>query len=161
MAGLAPAVKATKVPPIAAVREGATLPRGRLAPFLPFIAIVLVALAVALLGYGMFTNTLATAVRLISLALGCLVLFIGVALLSPRLVPSSHAIVRPIAKWVMLGVELLVYPTRLGAWLFKRGLYTPRHLGARSGPAPFSAVCSCCWSSGRGCSSRRPGRCAT
>ena len=76
------------MPPIAAVREGATLPRGRLAPFLPFIAIALVALAVALLAYGMFADTLSTVVRLLSLALGCLVLFIGVALLSPRLVPT-------------------------------------------------------------------------
>ena len=123
VAGLAPAVKATKVPPIAAVREGATLPRGRLAPFLPFVAIALVALAVALLAYGMFVNTLATAVRLLALALGCLVLFIGVALLSPRLVPTLSRIVRPIAKWVMLGVTLIVYPTRIGAWLFRRGLY--------------------------------------
>jgi len=123
VAGLAPAVKATKVPPIAAVREGATLPPGRLAPFLPFIAIALIALAVALLAYGMFTNTLTTVVRLLSLALGCLVLFIGVALLSPRLVPTLSRVVRPIAKWVMLGVSLIVYPTRLGAWLFRRGLY--------------------------------------
>ena len=122
VAGLAPAVKATKVPPIAAVREGATLPRGRLAPFLPFIAIALVALAIALLAYGMFAGTLATAVRLLSLAVGCLVLFIGVALLSPRLVPVLSRIVRPIAKWVMLGVSLIVYPTRLGAWIFRRGL---------------------------------------
>ena len=123
VAGLAPAVKATKVPPIAAVREGATLPPGRLAPFLPYIALVLVGLAVALLAYGMFVNTLATAIRLLSLALGCLVLFIGVALLSPRLVPVLSRFVRPLAKWVMLGVSLLVYPTRLGIWLFRRGLY--------------------------------------
>ena len=123
VAGIAPAVKATKVPPIAAVREGATLPPGRLAPYIPFIAIALVAIAVALLAYGMFVNTLAVLVRLLSLALGCLVLFIGVALLSPRLVPVLSRLVRPIAKWVMLGVSLLVYPTRLGAWLFRRGLY--------------------------------------
>jgi putative ABC transport system permease protein len=122
-AGLAPAVKATKVPPIAAVREGATLPPGRLAPFVPFIALALIAMAVALLAYGMFANTLATAVRLLSLALGCLVLFVGVALLSPRLVPTLSRLVRPIAKWVMLGVSVLVYPTRLGAWLFRRGLF--------------------------------------
>src|SRR5262245_18030860 len=122
VAGLAPAVKATKVPPIAAVREGATLPRGRLAPFLPFIAIGLVAIGIALLAYGMFAGSLATAVRLLSLALGCLVLFIGVALLSPRLVPTLSRIVRPLAEWGMTGVAVLVYPTRLGAWLFRRGL---------------------------------------
>jgi putative ABC transport system permease protein len=123
VAGLAPAVKATKVPPIAAVREGATLPPGRLAPYVPYIALVLIGLSVALLAYGMFVDTLATAVRLLALGLGCLVLFIGVALLSPRLVPTLSRAVGPLAKWVMLGVSLLVYPTRLGAWLFRRGLY--------------------------------------
>jgi putative ABC transport system permease protein len=44
-------------------------------------------------------------------------------MLSPRLVPTLSRLVRPVAKWVMLGVSLLVYPTRLGAWLFRRGLY--------------------------------------
>jgi putative ABC transport system permease protein len=87
-------VKATKVPPIAAVRRGATLPRGRLAPFLPFIAIALVASRSCAARLRMFANTLTTAVRLLSLALGCLVLFIGVALLSPRLVPTLSRIVR-------------------------------------------------------------------
>jgi putative ABC transport system permease protein len=122
-AGIAPAVKATKVPPIAAVREGATLPRGRLAPFVPFVALALIGLAIALLAYGMFAGSLGTAVRLLSLAAGCLVLFVGVALISPRLVPSLASAVRPLAKWVMLGVGLLVYPTRLGIWLFRRGLF--------------------------------------
>ena len=51
-AGLFPAVRATRVPPIAAVREGATLPRGRLARFTPYIAGVIVAIAVIALSYG-------------------------------------------------------------------------------------------------------------
>ena len=34
-AGLFPAIRATRVPPIAAVREGFTLPRSRLAPLHP------------------------------------------------------------------------------------------------------------------------------
>ena len=123
VAGLAPAMKATKVPPIAAVREGATLPSGRFAPYWPFVAIALVALAVALLAYGMFASDLAVLVRLLSLALGCLILFVGVAMLSPKLVPLLSRFVRPIAKWVMLGVSLIIYPTRFGAWLFRRGLY--------------------------------------
>ena len=68
-------------------------------------------------------------VRLGSLAIGCLSLFVGVALLSPRLVPWIAAGVRPIAKWLMLGIGYLVYPTRLGAWLVRRGLFRP---GSRS-----------------------------
>ena len=50
-----------------------------------------VALAIALLAYGMFAGTLATAVRLLSLALGCLVLFIGVALLRRGSCPTLSA----------------------------------------------------------------------
>ena len=38
LAGLFPAIRATRVPPIAAVREGATLPKSRFAPFVPWIA---------------------------------------------------------------------------------------------------------------------------
>jgi putative ABC transport system permease protein len=121
-AGLAPAVRATKIPPIAAVREGATLPSSRLAPFVPFIALALIALAVAALAYGMFVDDLSTIVRLLSLAVGCLVLFIGVAAVSPRLVPGISRLVRPLAKWVMLGVSALVYPTRLGTWLVRDGI---------------------------------------
>ena len=37
VAGLFPAIRATRVPPIAAVREGATLPKSRLSPFVPWI----------------------------------------------------------------------------------------------------------------------------
>ena len=93
LAGLAPALRATRVPPIAAVREGATLPRSRLSRFTWLFAAITVVIAVLLLGYGLFGDDLGTAERLLSIAVGCLSLFIGVALLSPRLV-------RPLA-WVL------------------------------------------------------------
>ena len=86
LAGLFPAIRATKVPPIAAVREGATLPKSRLAPFTPFIALALIALAVLLLGYPMFKDDLDTGTRLLSIAGGVLPLFVGVAMISSRLV---------------------------------------------------------------------------
>jgi len=86
LAGLAPAVRATRVPPISAVREGATLPTSRFARLWPYLAMILIALAVALLGYSLFANDIDTAQRLLSIAVGVLALFIGVALLSPRLV---------------------------------------------------------------------------
>ena len=125
VAGIFPAVRATRVPPIAAVREGATLPASRISKYTPYIALVVVAIAVALLAYGMFGSGMTILVRLGSLAIGCLLLFVGVALISPRLVPWIAAGVRPIAKWIMLGVGYLVYPTRLGTWLMKRGLWRP------------------------------------
>jgi ABC-type antimicrobial peptide transport system permease subunit len=125
VAGLFPAIRATKVPPIAAVREGATLPPSRLAPFTPYIALVIVGLAVALLSYGMFVDDVGTAARLLSMAAGCLLLFIGVALVSSRVVPTLAVFVRPIAKWVMFVIGLLVYPVRLGTWLTRRALFRP------------------------------------
>ena len=85
-AGLFPAVRATRVPPIAAVREGATLPRGRLARFTPYIAGVIVAVAVIALSYGTLADDIATGDRFALLGIGVLSLFIGVAMLSSKLV---------------------------------------------------------------------------
>ena len=85
-AGLFPALRATRVPPIAAVREGATLPRGKLAGIAPYIAGVIVALAVAALSYGTLADDIATSERFALLGIGVLSLFIGVAMLSSRLV---------------------------------------------------------------------------
>ncbi len=96
VAGLAPALRATRVPPIAAVREGASLPASRLSRFWPYIAGVLMALAVALLGYSLFADDLGTAERLLSIAVGVLALFVGVALMSPKLVrPLAAAVGLP------------------------------------------------------------------
>ncbi|MDP8911255.1 MAG: ABC transporter permease [Actinomycetota bacterium] len=86
LAGLFPAIRATRVPPIAAVREGASLPRSRFAPFTPYVALVTIALAGTLLAYSMLKDELGTAQRLLSIAGGVIALFIGVALVSSRLV---------------------------------------------------------------------------
>ena len=93
VATIAPAFRATRVPPISAVREGATLPRGRFAGYRPVVALATVGLAVALLGYGLFVHGVATGPRLASLGFGILALFVGVALLSSKLVrPLARAI---------------------------------------------------------------------
>jgi putative ABC transport system permease protein len=93
IAGLAPAIRATRVPPIAAVREGAELPPSRLARYTPYAGVLTMVLAVLLLSYGMFMDDLGTFERLASLGVGCLALFTGVALLSSRLI-------RPLANLV-------------------------------------------------------------
>jgi putative ABC transport system permease protein len=92
-AGLFPAIRATRVPPIAAVREGATLPRSRISPFVPWIAGIVVVGAILLLSRAMFTDDLGTADRLLSLAAGVVILFLGVAMLSSRLVRPIAALV--------------------------------------------------------------------
>jgi putative ABC transport system permease protein len=92
-AGLAPALRATRVPPIAAVREGAELPPSRLSRYTPYIGIGTMVLAVLLLAYGMFVDDVGTAQRLLALGAGCLALFTGVALLSSRLVRPLAGVV--------------------------------------------------------------------
>ncbi|HEU0246604.1 MAG TPA: FtsX-like permease family protein [Gaiellaceae bacterium] len=92
LAGLIPAIRATRVPPIAAVREGAELPRSRHAFLIPYVGAAIVALAIALLGYSLFADDLGTARRLLSIAGGSLALFVGVALLSARLVRPLAAV---------------------------------------------------------------------
>ena len=93
LAGLFPAIRATRVPPIAAVREGFVLPRGRLARFTPYIALVVIGIAVLLLSYSLFKDNMDTAQRLISMAVGVLALFVGVAMISAKLVTPLARVV--------------------------------------------------------------------
>jgi putative ABC transport system permease protein len=91
VASLWPAVRATRVPPIAAVREGTMLPPSRLARFGPAVALVVCAAGVALVCVGGFVSGLSTGPRLIVLAVGVLALFLGVAMVAP-------SIARPLAR---------------------------------------------------------------
>ena len=100
IAGLFPAIRATRVPPIAAVREGAELPKGRFSRFTPYIALVVIALALVLLGRAMFADELGTADRLLSIAGGVLLLFVGVAMISSKLVRPLAAVVGLPARWI-------------------------------------------------------------
>jgi putative ABC transport system permease protein len=104
LASIAPAIKATKVPPIAAVREGATLPPGRFAPYRTVVALAVIGLSLAVLGYGLFVDGVDTAPRLLSMAVGMLGLFIGVALTASRLArPLASVLGRPFAKFGVSG----------------------------------------------------------
>ncbi len=87
LAAIRPALRSTRVPPIAAVREGSVLPPSRFARFGRPAALATIALAVALLLVGLLAGGLSTAVRLISLGLGTVGLFLGVSMLAPTLVP--------------------------------------------------------------------------
>jgi putative ABC transport system permease protein len=85
LASLRPAIKATRVPPIAAVREGATLPQSKHARFGAVASVLTLALGIVLLVYGVFGSG-PTATRLMALGVGVLILFIGVALNAKRAV---------------------------------------------------------------------------
>ena len=91
VASLRPAIRATRVPPIAAVREGATLPESRFAPYRTVGASVLTLLGFASIIYSLFAPDLSTTSLLIWLGLGALLVFIGFALLSVRFIRRSPA----------------------------------------------------------------------
>ena len=99
LAGVVPAIRATRVAPINAVREGAKPPRGRFARVTPIIALATIAVAGALVVRGALAGGLGTSERLMSLGVGTLALFVGVAMISSSLVRPIAAIVGwPIAR---------------------------------------------------------------
>ncbi len=93
LAALIPSIRATRISPILAVREGAELPRGRFGRFTPYVALLMIAIALLLLGRGAFTSELDIGSRLLSVAFGVLLLFVGVAMISSKLVRPLAAIV--------------------------------------------------------------------
>jgi putative ABC transport system permease protein len=86
-AALRPALRATRVPPIAAVREGAVLPPSRFARFGSYPAAAVLIGALALWIIGLFVGSVSTTWRLIAIGVGAVALFLGISMLAPRLVP--------------------------------------------------------------------------
>jgi putative ABC transport system permease protein len=100
LASLRPAARATRVPPISAVREGAELPPGRFAKYRPVGSALLTAAGFAALVYGLFGSGLGTKQILIFMGLGTLLIFIGVSLLAVRFVrPLAWALGAPASKF--------------------------------------------------------------
>jgi putative ABC transport system permease protein len=91
LASLRPALRATRVPPIAAVREGAELPPGRFARFRTPASILVTTLGFAALAYGLFVPHLGTVKVLTAMGIGAILIFIGVSMLSVRFI-------RPLAQ---------------------------------------------------------------
>ncbi len=87
VAALRPAIRATRVPPISAVREGAVLPTSRFARFSVTAAVLTIGGAVALMLVGLFVGGLSTTQRLLALGIGAAAVFLGVAMLAKTLVP--------------------------------------------------------------------------
>ncbi len=132
LAGLFPAIRATRVPPIAAVREGATLPKSRLAPFVPWIGSLVIAAALAILARAMFTDQLGTSDRLLSIAAGVVLLFLGVAMLSSHIVRPLAVVSSPIARWAAFVFTVLFWPlVLLPYWLLRFGAWGPGNAARR------------------------------
>jgi putative ABC transport system permease protein len=87
LASLRPALRATRVPPIAAVREGAVLPQSRFERYRLPAALVVLAGGIAVVSYGVFGSGIPLRIRLFLLGGGVLLLFAGVSVNTARLVP--------------------------------------------------------------------------
>jgi putative ABC transport system permease protein len=93
LASLLPARRATRVPPIAAVREGATLPPTRLAEQSHNAGVVVTAVSLVAIALGVFAGGVSTKAVAVLLGGGALGLFAGIALLAPRLVKPLARVV--------------------------------------------------------------------
>src|SRR5215204_1726045 len=86
VASVRPAFRATRVPPIAAVREGAELPKSQFARFRVPVSILVTLAGFAALTWSLFGPGLSTTALLVWMGLGAFLIFLGVALLAERLV---------------------------------------------------------------------------
>jgi putative ABC transport system permease protein len=93
LASILPARRATRVPPIAAVREGSTLPATRMAAHSHNAGLGVVLASVAAISAGIFAGGVSAVAVAVLLGGGVLGLFAGIALLAPRLVKPLARIV--------------------------------------------------------------------
>jgi len=89
-ASIRPARRATRVPPIAAVREGSVLPPSRWAKYGTATSLTVLVLAIVMVSLGALGSGIATGPRLLLLGIGVLLLFFGVSM-------NAAKVVRPLA----------------------------------------------------------------
>jgi putative ABC transport system permease protein len=93
LASILPAKRATRVPPIAAVREGAILPTTRMAAHSHNAGLGVTLASLAAISLGIFAGGVSAAAVALLLGGGVLGLFVGIALLAPRLVkPLAYVV---------------------------------------------------------------------
>jgi putative ABC transport system permease protein len=90
---LAPAVRATRVAPVEALREASAPTRGRLARMTPILAGLLILGGAGLVVAGLLAEGGDTSTKLLGAAGGAVVLILGIALISPRFVPPAARVV--------------------------------------------------------------------
>ena len=91
-ASIRPARRATRVPPIAAVREGSVLPPSRWAKYGTVTSLVVLVIAIVMVSLGALGSGIATGPRLLILGLGVLLLFFGVSMNAPKVVRPLAAV---------------------------------------------------------------------
>ena len=93
LSSILPARRATRVPPIAAVREGSELPQSSMQKHSTKVALGVIGASVAAMSMGVFASGLSGGAVALLLGGGVLTLFVGVALIAPRLVKPLAGLV--------------------------------------------------------------------
>ena len=98
LSAMAPAVRATRVPPVAALQRGAELPPSRFSRYTDWAAGVVAVLGAVFIAAGMFANT-STTQRLLAMALGAVLVFVALAMLAKHFVrPVAGAVGAPLRR---------------------------------------------------------------
>ena len=98
LGAMAPALRATRVSPVEALREASTQTPSRFARLVPYLAGVLMLGGIGLVLWGLLAEGGDTTTKLIGAAGGAVLLILGVALMSPRFI-------RPVAIFVAWPME--------------------------------------------------------
>ncbi len=100
---LAPAVRATRVAPVEALREASAPTRGRLARLTPLLAGLFILLGAGLVVAGLLAEGGDTSTKLLGAAGGAVLLILGIALISPRFVkPAARLVAAPLERTTKL-----------------------------------------------------------
>jgi putative ABC transport system permease protein len=118
IASIWPALRAVRVPPIAAVREGAVLPPSFMHAYRTPGSLALVALGFGALLSGLFVHGLSTSWTLLLLGAGALFIFIGVAIVAASVVKPIARAVSPIGTVAVILLSTLIWPLSFLFWLF-------------------------------------------
>jgi putative ABC transport system permease protein len=102
LAGLVPAIRATRIPPVAALREGgSSLVPNKQSRTALLIGAFATLLGLVLLCFGIFASGITAGSRLGTMGGGCLLLFVGVAVFSPRIArPLASGLGWPAARFL-------------------------------------------------------------
>ena len=99
IASLVPAVKASRVSPVAGLQESAGDDGGHMRLWRIIVGAALAAIGLVLTGRGLFADFDSTTAQLLSLGIGAAVVFVAVAVLSPLIAgPIVAALARPLPR---------------------------------------------------------------
>ena len=100
VAGLVPAIRATRIPPVAALREGIPAVSAKQSRTSLLIGGMATLVGIVLLCFGIFASGVTAGGRLSTMGAGCLLLFVGVAVFSPRIArPLASVLGWPAARF--------------------------------------------------------------